>query len=166
LRTRLAFEADYTEEFKRFEKDFRNRQAGAAIGYNTREFQSAQIGVEFGKNFDSDFRLWTAEAGYKMTAQLSLEYELQRLTLNPDPELESTWIHLMKANQFFTKDLYFRLFFQTNSAIDRKNLQAVFVYRYQPPFGAIQLAYQRGTAEFGRRSEQGNTFFLKATRVF
>ena len=166
FRNRLAFEVDYTEEFKRFEKDFQNRQIGVTIGYNTREFQSAQVGLEFGKNFASDFRLWTAEAGYKVTAQLSLEYELQRLTLNPDPESENTWIHAVKANQFFTKDLYLRLFFQTNSAIDRKNLQAVFVYRYQPPFGTIQLAYQRGTAEFGQRSVQGNTLFLKVTRVF
>lgn len=166
FRNRLAVDVDYTEEFKRFEKDFQNRQIKVEIGYNTREFQSAQVGLEFGKNFDSNFRLWTAEVGYKITAQLSLEYELQRLTLKPDPELESKWIHVVKANQFFTKDLYLRLFFQTNSAIDRKNLQAVFVYRYQPPFGTIQLAYQRGTAEFGQRSEQGNTLFLKVTRVF
>jgi hypothetical protein len=166
FRNRLAFEIDYTEEFKRFEKDFRNRELGVALGYNTREFQSVQVGLEFGKNFDLDFWLWTAEAGYKVTKQLSLEYELQRLILNPDEESESTWIHVLKADQFFTKDLYLRLFFQTNSAIDRKNLQAIFVYRYQPPFGTIQLAYQRGTAEFGQRSQQGNTLFLKVTRVF
>ena len=36
----------------------------------------------------------------------------------------------------------------------------------KPPFGLVQLAYQRGTAEFGKRSDQGNTFFLKATVVF
>jgi hypothetical protein len=88
------------------------------------------------------------------------------LTLDPDPESESTWIHVLTANQFFTKDLFLRIFFQTNSQIDRRNLQAVFVYRYQPPFGTIQLAYQRGTAEFGQRSEQGNTLFLKTTQVF
>ena len=166
FRNRLAFEVDYTEEFKRYEKDFQNRQSGVAIGYNTREFQSAQVGFAFGRNFDSHFRLWTAETGYKVTAQLSLEYELQRLTLNPDLQSESAWIHVMKADQFFTKDLYLRLFFQTNSQIDRNNLQMVFVYRYQPPFGTIQLAYQRGTAEFGQRSEQGNTLFLKVTHVF
>jgi hypothetical protein len=166
LRNRIAFEVDYTEEFKKFEKEFRNRKTGFNLGYNTREFQSAGIGFEFGKNFDSDFYLWTAEAGYKVTAQLSLEYELQRLTLKPDPESESTWIHVVKANQFFTKDLYIRIFLQTNSAIDRRNVQVVFVYRYQPPFGTIQLAHQRGTADFGQRSEQGNTLFLKVTRVF
>ena len=58
------------------------------------------------------------------------------------------------------------MFFQTNSAIDRKNVQAVFVYRYLPPFGTIQVAYQRGTAAFGQRSTQGDTLFLKATTVF
>jgi len=166
LRNRLNCEVDYTEEFIRFEKGFQNRQIGIDIGYNTREFQSVKLGFEFGRNFDSDFQLVSAEAGYKVTTQLSLEYEMEYLTLNPDPESESTWIQVVKANQFFTRDLYLRLFFQTNSVIERKNLQVVFVYRYQPPFGTIQLAYQIGTAGFGQRSEQGNTLFLKLTYVF
>ncbi|MBU8921183.1 MAG: carbohydrate binding family 9 domain-containing protein [Bacteroidales bacterium] len=166
LHNRFGFEVEYTEEFKKFEKDFRNRQAGITAGYNTREFQSAEVGYEFGRNFDSDFHLWNVETGYKVTSSLSLKYEFQRLILDPDPESESTWINVLKANQFFTKDLFLRVFFQTNSSIDRTNLQAVFVYRYQPPFGSIQLAFQRGTAGFGQRSEQGNTIFLKFTHVF
>lgn len=166
FRDRLSLEAEHTEEFKRFEVDFRNRETALEVGYNTREFQSARVGFRFGRNFDSDFRLWTAAGGYKVTAQLSIEYELQRLTLDPDPEAESTWIQVVRANQFFTKDLFVRLFFQTNSAIDRRNVQAVLVYRYKPPFGTIQIAYQRGTAEFGQRSEQGNTLFLKVTAVY
>ena len=166
FRNRFALEIALTEEFKRYEKDFHNRQLGLEIGYNTREFQSAKIGYEFGKNYDSDFYLWTAEAGYKVTKKLSLEYELQHLELTPDPEMETTWIHVVKANQFFTKDLFLHVFLQTNTAIDRENLQAVFVYRYQPPFGTIQLAFQKGTAGFGLRSDQGNTLFLKMTHVF
>ncbi len=175
LRNRFGFEFDYSEEFRResfdaeegqeIEKDFQNRQVEFTVGYNQREFQSAELGFMFGKNFNSDFRLLSAGAGFKVTPQLSLEYELERLTLNPDPENESTWIHVVKANHSFTKDLFLRVFFQTSSVIDRKNLQAVFVYRYQPPFGTIQLAYQRGTAKRGERSEQGNTFFVKVTRV-
>ena len=165
FRNRFSFEAAYTEEFKQYEKDFRNRQAGFEIGYNTREFQSAQVGLEFGINYDADFLLWSAETGFKITTQLSLEYELARLTLNPDPDSESTWIHVVSASQFFTKDLFLRMFFQTNSSIDRNNIQAVFVYRYRPPFGTIQIAYQRGTAAFGHRSDQGNTLFLKVTTV-
>ena len=44
-------------------------------------------------------------------------------------------------------------------------MQAVFVYRYLPPFGTLQVAFQRGTAEFGERSSQGNTLFVKLTTV-
>jgi len=165
LRNLLSLELAHTEEFKRFEADFRNRQSSIDIGYNTREYQSASVGFRFGKNFDSDFRLWTAQAKYKLTPELSVEYSLQRLTLNPDPENESTWIHVLSANQFFTKDLYLRVFSQTNSSIDRVNVQVVFVYRYLPPFGSLQLAYQRGNAAFGQRSAQGNTLFVKLTTV-
>ena len=148
-----------------FEKEFRNRSVELQLGYNTRAFESAQVGYRFGENFDADFRLWTVEAAYKITEQLSAEYELQRLTLDPDPDTESTWIHVLRAAQFFTPDLFVRLFFQTNSAIDRRNVQLTFVYRYQPPFGNLQLAYQRGTAEFGERSDQGDTLFVKLTTV-
>ena len=166
LRNRLSAELSYQEEFKRFEKDFRNRQLGVEVGYNTREFQSAQAGLLFGRNFDADFQLWTIAAAVKPTAQLSVEYELERLTLDPDPEDESTWIHVIRANHFFTRDLYLKLFFQENTTIDRRNVQAVFVYRYRPPFGTLQLAYQRGTAEFGERSDQGDTYFFKVSAVF
>ena len=166
FRNRMSSEVSWTEEFKQFEKDFRNRQVGVNIGYNTREYQSIETGVQVGRNFDADFLLWTAAARYKVTSALSAEYSLERLELDPDPGQQSTWIHVVRANQFFTKDLFLRLFFQTNSAIERQNVQAVFVYRYLPPFGTIQVAYQRGTAAFGERSRQGNTLFVKATTVF
>lgn len=125
-------------------------------------------GYEFGRNFDSDYRLVTGRVRRKLSSALSAEYELQWLTLDPDPDPEgkSTWIHVLRASQFFTKDLFLKVFFQTNSAIERQNLQAVFVYRYRPPFGTLQLAFQRGTAAFGQRSSQGNTVFIKATGVF
>jgi hypothetical protein len=166
LTNRLNTNVAFAEEFKRFESDFQNRRLRIQVGYNTREFQSVRVAYQFGKNFGSDFWLLSAGAGYKITEQLSLEYDLERLVIEPDPDDASTWIHVVRANQFFTPDLYLRLFFQTNSAIDRNNIQAVFVYRYRPPFGTIQLAFQRGTAQFGERSVQGNTLFLKMTAVF
>lgn len=166
LRNRFSFEFGWEEEFILFEKGFRNRQFEVQAGYNTRAFESVAIGYEWGKNFDADFTLWSAGGAYKITEQLSAEYELQYLTLDPDPEDETTWIHVLRAEQFFTPDLFLKLFLQTNSAIDRRNIQLTFVYRYQPPFGTIQLAYQRGTAEFGERSDQGNTFFVKLATVF
>ena len=165
-RNKWSTSVNHTQEFKRFEKDFRNRQTGLELGYNTRAWQSVRGGLTFGHNFDADFTLWSTAARYTVTPELSAEYELQRLVLDPDPDDASTWIHVVRANQFFTKDLFVRLFLQTNSAIDRRNIQAVFVYRYMPPFGTIQVAYQRGTAEFGERSDQGNTLFTKITTVF
>ena len=166
FRNRFSSEFSWTEEYKLFEKDFRNRQIGLQLGYNTREYQSVGAGVEFGRNFDADFQLWDVSARYKFTDGFSTEYSLERLVLDPDPEGESTWIHVIRANQFFTKDLFLRVFFQTNTAISRRNLQAVFVWRYLPPFGTIQVAYQRGTAAFNEPSTQGHTLFLKATAVF
>ncbi|MBK5296975.1 MAG: carbohydrate binding family 9 domain-containing protein [Vicinamibacteria bacterium] len=165
-RNRFSTSVDYTEEYALFEDDFRNRQVGVELGYNTREYQSVQVGYEFGRNFGSDYALWTGSLKRKLTTQLSIEYELQRLTLTPDPDRDSTWIHVLRGSQFFTKDLFLRVFYQVNSVIERHNVQATFVYRYLPPFGTIQVVYQRGTAEFGQRSNQGHTLFMKATTVF
>ena len=166
FRNRVSAEAGLTAQYILFEKGFRNRQVGLGVGYNTREYNSVRAGVEFGRNYDADFQLWSVVARRKLTAQLSAEYSLERLWQSPDPGGDSTWIHVVRANQYFTKDLFLRVFYQVNSAIDRQNLQAAFVWRYLPPFGTIQLVYQRGTAEFGERSDQGNTLFLKATTVF
>ncbi len=165
LRNRFSLSVDHVSDLQRFEADFHNRNTEVEVGYNTREFQSVSAGFGWGRSFGSDFRLWTAEAAWKPLPSLSLEYQLERLTLDPDPELETTWIHVGRINQFFTPDLFLRLFVQTNSAIDRRNVQALFVWRYLPPFGTIQLAYQRGTAAFGSRSAQGNTVFVKVTGV-
>ena len=166
FRNRMNARMSWSEEMIEFEKAFRNREVALDVGYNTREYQSVATGLEFGRNFDSDYVLWTGSARYKLTAALSAEYSLERLSLDPDPRDQSTWIHVIRANQSFTKDLFLRVFFQTNSAIERNNVQAVFVWRYLPPFGTVQVAYQRGTAGFGERSTQGNTLFVKATTVF
>lgn len=40
----MSAELDYTEEFKLFEKDFRNRRVALNLGYNTREYQSVSAG--------------------------------------------------------------------------------------------------------------------------
>ena len=166
FRNRMNTRFSWSEEMIEFEKAFRNREVSLDVGYNTREYQSVSTGLEFGRNFDADYVLWTGSARYKLTSALSAEYSLERLELDPDPRGQSTWIHVIRANQSFTKDLFLRLFFQTNSAIERNNVQAVFVYRYLPPFGTLQVAYQRGTAGFGERSTQGNTLFVKTTTVF
>ena len=55
---------------------------------------------------------------------------------------------------------------QTNSAIDKENVQLLGVWRFYPPFGSLQIAYQRGTSEIGTPSDQGDTVFTKLSWVF
>jgi len=88
------------------------------------------------------------------------------LILEPDPEGESTWIHVIRATNYFTPDLFIKAFYQVNTSIDKHNIQVLFVYRFQPPFGLIQLAYQKGTARFGEAGTQGHTLFLKFAYMF
>jgi hypothetical protein len=166
LKNKFSFKFRYTQGYKLYEKKFTNFGSLFELGYNMREWQSAFISYEFGKNFDSDFTLIRGRLSQNIFRNLSLEYNLTKLFLSPDPEDESTWIHVILANQYFTKDIFFKLFYQINSAIDKQNLQIVFVFRFQPPFGSIQLAYQKGTAEHGLKGKQGHSLFLKLAYVF
>ncbi|MCK7476343.1 MAG: DUF5916 domain-containing protein [Candidatus Moduliflexus flocculans] len=143
FRNKLSLEADLTEEYKLFEEDFRNRQMQFTLGYNTREWQSASVAYAFGRNFGLDFDLIKGTVNYRLVEDLSVEYGLTRLVFNPDPEGDSTWIHSLRTTYNFTNDLFLKLYYQVNSSIDKIAVQALFVYRFQPPFGLIQLAYQR-----------------------
>ncbi|GAH46667.1 unnamed protein product, partial [marine sediment metagenome] len=168
---KFSLNIEHTSEYKaqdneRFEKDFRNYETEFELGYNTREWQHAQISYGFGRNFDLDFQLVEGRLNYKLTQDFSLQYSLTRLIFEPDPEGETTWIHVIRATNYFTNDLFVKIFYQINSAIDKKNIQVLFVYRFQPPFGFIQLAYQKGTARFGERGIQGHTLFLKIAYMF
>ena len=166
LQNKLRLKFRHEQEYKLFEKEFRNHNSSLDIGYNTREWQSVSMSYKYGRNFDSDFTLIGGRLRQYLSRDLSLEYTLSKLYLSPDPENESTWIHVIVANQYFTKDLFLKIFYQINSVIDKRNIQVVFVYRFQPPFGLFQLAYQKGTAKFGQKGVQGHTLFLKLAYVF
>jgi hypothetical protein len=166
LKSKFTLNLEHHEEYKLFEKDFRNRESVVELGYNTREWQSAQVAYSFGRNFDLDFQLVEGEVNFKLTRNLSVSYGLERVVFNPDPEDESTWIHVVRTTQYFTPDLFIKLFYQLNTVIDKSNIQVLFVYRFQPPFGSIQVAYQKGTGRFGERGTQGDTLFLKFAYMF
>jgi hypothetical protein len=166
LKNKFSLGIDHTQEYKLYEKEFRNDQTKLELGYNTREWESASVSYSFGRNFDLDFKLIGGNLNYKISEDFSFQYSLTRLICEPDPEGESTWIHVIRATNYFTSDLFIKVFYQINSSIDKKNIQVLFVYRFQPPFGSIQLAYQRGTARFGERGTQGNTLFLKIAYMF
>ncbi|MBN2200307.1 MAG: carbohydrate binding family 9 domain-containing protein [Candidatus Aminicenantes bacterium] len=166
FRNKMAVEIEHTEEYKLFEEEFRNRQTELTLGYNTREWQSARVSYAFGRNFGLDFDLVEGSVNHKLTRDLSLEYGLTRLIFDPDPEEESTWIHSLRATHHFTPDLFLKLYGQVNSAIDKTSVQLLFVYRFQPPFGLVQLAYQRGSTVFGVAGERADTLFMKFAWMF
>jgi len=166
FRNRWSATARYTNEFRLFEKGFHNDRGEIEVGYNTREYQSWGFGYQTGRSFGSDLRAASAFLRRKLTQETAVEYQLSRVWLDPDPGRQATLINVFRVRHNFTRDLFLRVFFQTNSVIDRRNTEAVFVWRYKPPFGLLQLAYQRGRAEFGERSEQGNTYFVKLAYVF
>jgi hypothetical protein len=166
FKNKFSVQADYTEEYKLFEEEFRNRQTEIQLGYNMREWQSASIAYAFGRNFGLDFDLIEGMVNYRLARDLSVEYGLSRLVFTPDPEGESTWVHSLRTTYNFTNDLFLKLYYQVNSAIDKMSIQALFVYRFQPPFGLIQFAYQRGSTAFGVAGEQIDTLFMKIAYMF
>jgi len=163
---RWRVDLDHSDEFERFEEDFHNRITTAGVGYDTRVGRSVKLVIGDGTNFNSDLRLYGAEGQFRITDRWNASYVLTRLLLDPDPDGETTWIHVFSSDYYFTNDLYVKLFLQTNSAITKENVQSLFVWRFKPPFGSLQVAYQKGTSELGVESEQGDTLFMKVSWVF
>ncbi len=165
LISKWEIELSHNEEFKRYEKEFRNRLTALELGYDNRAGRSASLSLATGHNFDSDVRLVGVDAAYKLTNAWNTSYGLTWLWLDPDPENEITLIHVLRSNYYFNKDFYLKLFFQTHSALDKRNVQAVMVWRFLPPFGSLQVAYQRGTSRLGTPSDQGHSLFTKLAWV-
>ncbi len=163
---RWQIELSHVDDYKLYEKEFRNTITSVEFGYNDRAGKFFTVSAGRGENYDSDLELYGFETGLNLSGKWDLWYEGTWLELDPDPERESTWIHALGANYYFNNDLYLKLFLQTNSVIDKENVQALGVWRFLPPFGSLQVAFQRGTSELGARSEQGNSLFTKLSWVF
>lgn len=166
FRNHWEVELNVLDEYRVFEKGFRNDRFTLETGWDSRDGRSVFVFAGTGTNYDSDLRLYGAEAAWAFGDRLRLEYSATRLELDPDPELETTWIHVLNTIYNFNPDLFIKLFLQTNSAVDKLNVQAVWVWRFKPPFGSIQVAYQRGTSDIGEASDQGDTLFTKLSWVF
>lgn len=160
------FELSYDDGLEIFEKEFRNSITSLEVGYDNRAGRAINVGVGTGKNFDSDLQLVNVEVEFRLSKAWDLSYEATWLELDPDPEQESTWIHVFRSSYYFTNDLFLSLFVQTNSVISKENVQLLGVWRFLPPFGSLQIAYQKGTSEIGEMSEQDDTIFTKLPWVF
>ncbi len=152
-------------ELRVFKKDFRNHQTKFTAGWNARDGRAVTAYVGGGHLFDNDALQYGGQVQWAFGDSLRLLYNVSRLDLTPDLEHESTTIHVFEATYTFNPDLFVRAFVQTNSAIEKENVQLLGVWRFNPPFGSFQLAYQRGTSAFGERSGQSDTLFSKLVWV-
>ena len=166
LTNRFELEFCREDELEVYEKDFRNDETSIGIGYDNRQGMEISFSFGDGTNEEMPYTITGAETELKLTDAWNVSYRLSWLNFDPDPEEESTWIHVIRSNYYLNKDLYLKLFYQSNSVIDKNNIQALVVWRFMPPFGSFQLAFQRGTSRFGQSSEQGNTFYSKLAWVF
>ncbi len=166
FRNRFEASLEVVDEYQLFEEPFRNDRVVVSAGWDSRAGQSASAFVGSGVNFDSDLVLYGGEAEWAFGDRLRLEYSATRLELDPDPEQETTWIHVLDLRYAFNPDLFVKLFLQSNSAIDKENVQALLVWRFKPPFGSFQIAYQRGTSAQGQQTDQQDTLFTKLAWVF
>lgn len=166
FRNGWEIEIEHRDEFKLFEKEFRNDRTTVELGWDGRDGRAVSAYVGSGFNYDSDLKLYGFDIRWPIGDRWRFSYELTRLELEPDPDNESTTIHVFDALYAFHANLYIKAFLQTNSSIEKENVQLLGVWRFQPPFGSLQLAYQRGTSEQGQESQQGDTFFTKFSWVF
>jgi len=166
FRNGWEFEIRHTDEFKLFEKEFRNDRTTVEVGWDGRDGREVSAYAGSGVNYDSDLTMYGAWVGWPVGDSWRLSYEVRRVELRPDQDNDSTTIHVFDVLYAFHPDLFAKVFVQTNSAIDKENVQALWVWRFQPPFGSLQLAYQRGTSERGQESQQDDTFFTKLAWVF
>jgi len=166
FRNKWEAELVYIDEFQRFAMDFRNERIETRVGWNGRNGRSIFGTVADGENFGSDLRLYGAEAEWKVSDRFGFAYSVTRLELEPDPGNETTWIHVLETVFSFNPDNFVKLFAQTNEAIDKVNVQALWVWRFIPPFGSLQVAFQTGTSDLGQVSTQGDTLFTKLSWVF
>ena len=166
LRNKWEVELGYLDEFQLFEKEFYNQRIETRVGWDGRNGRSVFGFAGTGVNFDNDLTLYGAEGAWTVGDRYRLAYSVTRLELNPDPEGDTTWIHVFETVYSFNPDNFAKLFAQTNTSIDKVNVQVVWVWRFKPPFGSLQVAYQTGTSELGQVSEQGDTLFTKFAWIF
>lgn len=168
---------NWTEEFKQFEKDFRNRDASANLKYNNK--RGLSLSTEYGTGYNYDRNLQHASIGFnvKILDGWNLSYQIRGFWFDPDNDDDNTVIHYVRSTYYLNKDLYFKLFYQSRYDVtervfnpdfdlSRQTAQFVFVWRFLPPFGSLQLAYQRGATIVTEEFNQDQSLFAKLSWVF
>jgi hypothetical protein len=130
-----------------------------------------------GNNFDRDMEKLGGGLQLKLAEGWNLSYSINKYWFKPYDEDDNSVIHYIRSTFYMNKDLYCKLFYQskynvagglTDAEFDlsRETVQFVFVWRFLPPFGALQIAYQEGTTRITETSGRAKTLFSKFSWVF
>lgn len=173
FRKKWTFSIQSREEYKLYEKEFRNRVIGPTLKYDNKKGNLYSISYQTGTNYDRHFDRFGAQAGFKLRDGWDFTYELSRVQFRSDLKKESTFIHNLRSTYYFNKDLYLKLFYQSrlflsgesNSEQNRQTLQCIFVWRILPPFGQVQVAYMQGPTLVTETSDRYRTLFMKLAWV-
>ncbi len=174
----ISNNADFKAEYlPLFEKDFKNNITEVELDYDSKTGKEISISYSNGINFDSDVEEIEGSVNLKITKGWNATYSITRLRFWPETDDESSWRHFVRSTYYFNSDMYFKVFYQSRYTVnrlmgdpsydlDRENIQFVFVWRFLPPFGSIQLAYQEGATRITEVSDRSKTFFTKFSWVF
>lgn len=155
-----------------FEKRFHNHTRVYELGYNAEQWNQIKFSYQEGRNFDRKLDNWMITSQLKLGNSLSLSHQFQVVRFSPDTRNRNAVVNILSGDYNFTTDIFLRLFTQHNSSNDRIYVYGLFGWRFNPPFGALYLAY---TADrFDRlddfylpiERENERSFFAKLTIPF
>ena len=174
----LAYAADFKAEYDPyFEKDFHNHEWGVEVGFDNNRGFTANLEYKRGINYDRELEVIEGGLEFKVIEGWNVAYRFEKTWLQPAEPEENSWIHYIRSSYYVNTDLYLKFFYQTKYELNRfwrepdfemlrKTLQIVLVWRFLPPFGSLQLAYQEGTTRYTEEEGRGKTFFTKLAWVF
>ncbi len=150
---------------ERYMRDFRNSRIRVKSQYYAGEWRSFGLTITSGRNYGSSFMMLEVSKRFRLSKTFFSEYYLQLLEHDTESFFSDATIHTIRLTSYVTKNLFFKLFFQSRSDINKVNIHLECLYNIKP-VGSIQLVYQKGTARFGEKGTQGHTLFLKFSHVF
>jgi hypothetical protein len=167
----------YNDEFKRYEKDFRNNIFETNLKYDNNKGSAVFVNLGIGHNFDRDFNQIGGGIDLKIRKGWNLTYQIKRYWFTPNTGNDNNILHFIRSTYYMNKDVYWKLFYQSRYDItegashliydlSRETLQFVFVWRFLPPFGSVQIAFQQGTTRVTDIEGREKTLFTKLSWVF
>jgi hypothetical protein len=160
----------HTEEYKLFDREYRNKRSRIFLGLDTQEWTLFNIILTLGNNYGDRFRLAELNKRYIVNSNFSFEYSLQFLLypkLGGGREVETDFMyHLLKGTYNFNQKVSLEGYVQYTDRIKKTNFQAFLFYRFRPPAGLIQIGMQKGNPYRGLQDDWPTTFFIKCSYAF